>query len=93
MDDVTRLESIAQQLIARVRDDEPDANARWLAAVTTPSERDALLYVLAAAVPAERRWWDLTEWTRTPEEIQLRQAMRRQALLNSTARANVRRVA
>lgn len=60
--DVRRLEQIAQQLVARVRDDPPDANARWLAAVTDADERNALLYVLAAAVPDDRTWSQLTAW-------------------------------
>jgi len=60
--DVDRLAQIAAQLVARVRDDDPDANARWLHAETTPAERDALLYVLAAAVPDDRTWIELTQW-------------------------------
>ena len=64
MDEATvdRLASIAQQLAGRVRDDDPVANARWLAAVTTAEEREALLYVLAAAVPDDRTWDELTGW-------------------------------
>lgn len=59
-----RLASIAQQLACRVRDDNAEANARWLAAVTTPEERDALLYMLAGAIPDDRPWLELTAWAR-----------------------------
>lgn len=67
MDETTvdRLVAIAQQFIARVHEDEPTANARWLENMTTEEERGALLYVLAAAVPTDRTWSDLTLWTIT----------------------------
>lgn len=86
-DEVSRLESIAQQFAARIHEEDPRALQRWLHAVTGPEEREALLYLLAAAVPTDRTWKQLTAWVdgrSTPEE----QAMRRQALLNATARAN-----
>lgn len=63
MDEDT-LAQIAQQLIARVRTDDPEANARWLTNVTSEEERWALLFVLAAAVPDDRTWSQLTAWTR-----------------------------
>lgn len=63
MDDVDRLASIAQQLVARVRDDDPEANARWLNSVATAADKDALNYVLAAAVPDDRTWSELVAWT------------------------------
>lgn len=60
-----RLAEVAAELVVRVRDDNPQANARWLAAVLPdPADRDALLYVLAAAVPDDRPWLHLTAWTR-----------------------------
>lgn len=62
MTDVARLEQIAQQLVARVREDDPQANQRWLHTNTTPDDREALLYVLAAAVPDDRSWRQLTAW-------------------------------
>lgn len=82
--DVNRLEQIAQQLIARVRDDEPEANARWLAAHTTAEERGALLFILAAAVPDDRTWSQLIGWTRppsvdTPVDMEKRRRMKRVA--------------
>ena len=96
MDDahLHRLESVAQQLVARIRDEDPEANLRWLRATlgTDPNapmtDLERLLFIIAAAVPDDRQWWDLTEWCRTPEERELRRAMRRQALINATARAN-----
>jgi len=61
--DVDRLAFIAHQLAARVRDDGAEANQRWLYIMTNPAEREALLYVLAAAVPVDRDWLKLTAWT------------------------------
>ncbi|WP_213452868.1 hypothetical protein [Rhizomonospora bruguierae] len=65
MTTVTELERVAQQLAGRVRDDDPDANARWLAA-QLPDAADwwRLLFVLAAAVPTDRSWRQLTAWAR-----------------------------
>lgn len=57
------LVSIASQLVARVHDDDPQANGRWLAAVTDAEDRWALLFVLAAMVPDEVATVDLLEWT------------------------------
>lgn len=59
------LATIAQELVVRVRDDDPEANARWLATLTDRERRD-LLIVLAAAVPDDRPWLHLTAWTRHP---------------------------
>jgi hypothetical protein len=63
--DVNKLAQLAAQLVARVREDDPTANQRWLYLLTTPEEREALLYVLAAAVPTDQPWSHLTAWTRT----------------------------
>lgn len=61
--DVDRLEQLAQQLVARMRDDDPAANARWLSAeLSDPCDWFRLCFVLAAAVPDDRTWLDLTEW-------------------------------
>jgi hypothetical protein len=62
MSDLTRLERIAQELVVRVRDDDPEANARWLLAHADEADRWKLLFILAAAVPDDRRWTELTEW-------------------------------
>ena len=65
--DVEKLESIAQQLAGRVREDEPHANARWLhSQLPDPADREALLYVLAAAVPVDVEWSVLTRWVQPP---------------------------
>ncbi|WP_028183481.1 hypothetical protein [Salinispora arenicola] len=64
---VDRLAAVAAELVVRVRDDDPQANARWLAAtLPDPGDRERLLYVLAAAVPDDRPWLHLTAWTVTP---------------------------
>lgn len=78
-DHVAKLESIAQQLVARVRDDDPEANLRWLRAElgidpnAPVSDLERLLFVAAIAVPLTR-WSELTAWARatTPEYIRLR---------------------
>ncbi|MEV6800546.1 hypothetical protein AB0M91_19695 [Micromonospora rifamycinica] len=57
-----RLAEVAAELVVRVRDDDPEANARWLAATLTAAEQRDLLYVLAAAVPDDRPWVELTAW-------------------------------
>lgn len=67
--DVDKLASIAQQLAGRVRDDDPIANQRWLHLLTTPEEREALLYLLAAAVPVDVPWTQLTAWARISAKV------------------------
>ncbi|MBM0275352.1 hypothetical protein [Micromonospora tarensis] len=58
-----RLAAVAAELVVRVRDEGPDDNAAWLAAaLPDPAAREHLLYVLAAAVPDDRPWTDLTAW-------------------------------
>ncbi|GGK31915.1 hypothetical protein GCM10010124_25870 [Pilimelia terevasa] len=60
---VDRLARIAAQLVARVREDGPAENAIWLEhAVPSAEDRYALLFVLAAAVPTDRPWRELTAW-------------------------------
>lgn len=59
------LAEVAQELVVRVRDDDPEANNRWLATLTDRERRD-LLIVLAAAVPDDRPWLHLTAWTVLP---------------------------
>ena len=59
-----QLAEIAAQLAARVREDDPEANARWLANVLSdPADWFRLAFVLAAAVPVEVPWTALTGWT------------------------------
>lgn len=62
-----QLAEIAAELACRVRDDDPAANSRWLAAVLPdPADRWALCFVLAAAIPDDRPWMALTAWARQP---------------------------
>ena len=58
------LVALAQELICRVRDDDPESNGRWLMSTTTEADRFALLFVLAAAVPDDVPWSALVSWTR-----------------------------
>jgi hypothetical protein len=58
------LVTLAQELICRVRDDDPESNGRWLMSTTTEADRFALLFVLAAAVPDDVPWSALVGWTR-----------------------------
>jgi hypothetical protein len=58
------LARIAVELASRVRDVDPEANGRWLAAVLPePSDWFRLAFVLAAAIPDDRSWRQLTSWT------------------------------
>jgi hypothetical protein len=58
-----RLAAAAVELVARVRDYPADANWRWMLAVLPdPMDREALAFVLAAAVPVEQPWSHLTRW-------------------------------
>lgn len=63
------LAEIAAQLVARVRDESPDDNGRWLAEVCPEwGDRYQLLFVLAAAVPVNKPWLHLTAWTLLPRQ-------------------------
>ena len=67
MTDLTRspddLARIAVELAIRVRDVEPERNGTWLAAVLPePGDWFRLCFVLAAAVPDDRSWRQLTAW-------------------------------
>ncbi len=65
-----RLAAVAAQFVARVRDEDPQANSRWLyATLPDPADREALLYVLAAAVPVDRSWRSLTAWIAEPAPL------------------------
>ncbi len=67
MKDVDELESIAQQLAARVREDDPEANGRWLAEqLPDPTDWWRMLFVQAAATPVDRPWAESTAWARPP---------------------------
>ena len=59
------LAAIGAQLVGRVRDDDPEANGRWLAAaLPDPADWFRLAFVLAAAVPDNVAWTQLTAWAR-----------------------------
>jgi hypothetical protein len=69
---VRRFSAIACELVVRVRDDEPEDNAEWLARrLPDPSDWFRLAFVLAAAVPDDRSWKALTAWTVAPEPRRL----------------------
>jgi len=90
--DEDQLERVAQELVLRVRDDEPDGNGRWLAAVTDEHDRWALLFILAAAVPDDRSWKHLTLWTYGlggPDTDDAVQARRRVLLEETDGRAGI----
>lgn len=63
---VDELERIAAQLVDRVRTDDPDDNAQWLATVCPhPHHWWELCFALASAVHADGKTWrELTRWTR-----------------------------
>lgn len=72
MDDLSRLESVAAQLVGRVHDDDPVRVWAWLAA-ELPDWRDwyRLCFVLAAAVPTDQPWHDLVAWCeRLPDPVE-----------------------
>jgi hypothetical protein len=72
---VEHLESVAQQLAARLREDEPEANLRWLRNElgldpTVPvSDVERLCFALAAAYPIEQTWRQATAWVGGRESV------------------------
>lgn len=81
-DRADRLAEVACELAVRVRDDDPEANARWLASqVCTIEELTALTFVLAAAVPVEVPWMHLTAWARLTQDT-TKAVLDRQRILN-----------
>jgi hypothetical protein len=61
---VEELEELAQELVVRIRDDEPESVRRWLTAqLPNPADWFRLCFVLACAVPDDRSWKALTAWT------------------------------
>jgi len=78
VDRADRLAEIAVELAVRIRDDEPTAVHRWLRSEMDGEDWLALAVVLAAAVPVDEPWSQLTAWTwlrppDTPEKIFRRQ--------------------
>lgn len=63
--DLPKLESVAQQLAARLRDDDPRLTWAWLAReLPEPADWYRLAHVLACAVPVDKTWGELTAWAR-----------------------------
>ena len=85
MTTVEHLESVAQQLAARLREDDPEAVARWLVyELPDPADWFRLNFALAIAYPIDRTWRQATAWTRpapvdSPVDISKRRRMRRVA--------------
>jgi hypothetical protein len=66
MTTIDRLERVAVELVVRIRDDDPDAVNRWLTSqLPDPIDWYRLAFVLAAAVPDDRTWRQLTAWAYT----------------------------
>lgn len=69
------LARIAIELAGRVRDVDPAANGRWLAAVLPePGDWFRLAFVLAAAIPDDRSWKHLTAWAVAPRPERIEEA-------------------
>jgi hypothetical protein len=85
MTPVEHLESVAQQLAARLREDDPESVARWLVSeLPDPADWFRLNFALAIAYPIDRTWRQATAWTRpapvdSPVDISKRRRMRRVA--------------
>ena len=90
MDDahLHRLESVAQQLVARIRDEDPERILVWLRDQLDidprlpVSDLERLVFVMAAAIPTDLPWSRLIAWTepfRTPIDAGKRARMRRVA--------------
>lgn len=60
--DAERLAHVAVQLVARLRDEDPEAVARWLCCELDGLERWQLLFVLAAMVPTDQTPAQLLAW-------------------------------
>jgi hypothetical protein len=58
------LAKVAMQLVGRVREFGPADNAIWLRhQLPDLADRWRLIFILAAAVPTDVPWRDLTAWT------------------------------
>lgn len=88
MVDVERLESIAQQMAAKIRDEDPERILVWLRDQLDidprlpVSDLERLVFVMAAAIPDDRPWSRLIAWIeplRTPIDAGKRARMRRVA--------------
>lgn len=61
-----KLAWIAAQMVTMVRDEDPTRVHEWLRGEMVDEDWCALAVVLACAVPDDKPWAQLTEWTRTP---------------------------
>lgn len=62
-----RLALVAMGLAVRIRDDDPEANGRWLDAhVRDLEDLRALVFVACSAIPVDVPWSHLTAWARLP---------------------------
>lgn len=60
-----QLAAIAVELACRIRDYDPADNAQWLTRrLPNPGDWFRLAFVLAAAIPDNQTWTELTAWTR-----------------------------
>jgi hypothetical protein len=70
-----RLLSLGLELVGRVRDDDPDAVARWLAATVDGTELRDMAIILAALIPDDRTprellaWFTGAKWCRGCERV------------------------
>jgi len=69
MKDLATLESVAQQLIGRVHEEDPKLVWAWLAAeLPNPTDWYRMCFVLACAVPDDKTWSELTGWAYEPRK-------------------------
>jgi hypothetical protein len=65
-----RLARVAVELVGRVRDDPADANWQWfLERLPDPLDREQIAFILAAAVPVDEPWKNLTCWAYVSERF------------------------
>lgn len=64
------LAAVALELVHRIRDEDPEANGKWLAKrLPDPGDWWRLIFVLGAAVDPGRTWQELTGWARGLEPV------------------------
>jgi hypothetical protein len=65
-----RLAKVAVELVGRVRDETADTNWQWfLNALPDPLDREHIAFILAAAVPVDESWKNLTCWAYVSERF------------------------
>lgn len=65
-----RLAKVAVELVGRVRDDPADANWQWfIERLPDPLDREHIAFILAAAVPVDEPWRNLTCWAYVVERF------------------------